>query len=161
MEFPEESLPVQPDDGKQHDKETPVDDCALPLFYLPGSSGILQYAGGNKGDNNQLTEQYKEAGEDGQRIFVLNMLPDLVDKIVSTVNGVSIDRVAVVDSGLAANNGGGGIPAVVAQLPGAVVSLSEQIEAATGVDILSSMRDDTPDDDASALPPPPPPVDDA
>ncbi len=115
----------------------------------------------------RLTEQYQLAGDDGQRIFVLNMLPDLVDKIVSTVNNVSIDRVAVVDGG-AGNNGGGGIPALMAQLPGAVVSLSEQIEAATGVDILKSMRDDSAPPaagdgsgtDASELPPPPAPPDD-
>jgi flotillin len=109
-----------------------------------------------------LTDQYQAAGEDGQRIFVLNMLPELVDKIVSTVNSVKIDRVAVVDAG---NGSGGGIPGFVAQLPGAVVSLTEQIEAATGVDILQSMRDSVADpdpdpdpDDAgpSELPPPPP-----
>ncbi|MEZ5165349.1 MAG: hypothetical protein R2695_02260 [Acidimicrobiales bacterium] len=86
----------------------------------------------------RLTEQYQAAGADGQRIFVLNMLPDLVDKIVSTVNGVSIERVAVVDGG--SGGGGGGIPGFVAQFPGAVVSLTEQIEAATGVDILKSLR---------------------
>ena len=108
-----------------------------------------------------LTDQYQAAGDDGQRIFVLNMLPELVDKIVSTVNSVKIDRVAVVDSGSGA---GGGIPGFVAQLPGAVVSLTEQIEAATGVDILQSMRDtvvDPNDDSDSELPPPPPapPVD--
>ncbi|MCY3851549.1 MAG: SPFH domain-containing protein [Acidimicrobiaceae bacterium] len=103
----------------------------------------------------RLTDQYQLAGEDGQRIFVLNMLPELVDKIVSTVNSVSIDRVAVVDGG---NNGGqGGIPALMAQLPAAVVSLSEQIEAATGVDILQSMRSaDGEDEPVSELPPPPP-----
>ena len=107
-----------------------------------------------------LTDQYQAAGEDGQRIFVLNMLPELVDKIVSTVNSVKIDRVAVVDTG---GGTGGGIPGFVAQLPGAVVSLTEQIEAATGVDILQSMRDtvtDTPDlsgeSGDSELPPPPP-----
>ena len=107
----------------------------------------------------RLTEQYQAAGDDGQRIFVLNMLPELVDKIVSTVNGVTIDRVAVVDGGGA---GGGGIPAFVSQLPGAVVSLSEQIEAATGVDILQSMRDDSDESDSgdSELPPPPPPLPD-
>ncbi len=56
----------------------------------------------------------------------------------------------------------------MAQLPGAVVSLSEQIEAATGVDILKSMRDDSAPPaagdgsgtDASELPPPPAPPDD-
>ena len=105
----------------------------------------------------RLTEQYQAAGDDGQRIFVLNMLPELVDKIVSTVNGINIDRVAVVDGG--SNGGSGGIPAFVSQLPAAVVSLTEQVEAATGVDILSSMRDDDRDVQSgtdSELPPPPP-----
>ncbi len=112
----------------------------------------------------RLTEQYQAAGDDGQRIFVLNMLPDLIDKIVSTVNNVSIDRVAVVDGG---NNGGrGGIPALLAQMPATVVSLTEQIEAATGIDILKSMRPDDADSDStgslgagshSAVPEPPPP----
>jgi len=117
----------------------------------------------------RLTDQYQAAGEDGQRIFVLNMLPELVDKIVSTVNGINIDRVAVVDSG---NGGGNGIPAFVSQLPGTVVSLTEQIEAATGVDILGSMRQDSAEEELeddeqaesadetgqSELPPPPPPA---
>lgn len=104
----------------------------------------------------RLTDQYQLAGDEGQRIFVLNMLPELVDKIVSTVNNVSIDRVAVVDGGN--NDNSGGIPALVSQLPAAVVSLSEQIEAATGIDILSSMRSDDNEDESSTsqLPPPPP-----
>ena len=102
----------------------------------------------------RLTEQYQAAGDDGQRIFVLNMLPELVDKIVSTVNNVDIDRVAIVDNG---GGQGGGIPSLVSQLPGAVVSLTEQIEAATGVDILGSMRSDQAEwEPDSELPPPPP-----
>ena len=49
---------------------------------------------------------------------------------------------------------------VLMELPGAVVSLSEQIEAATGVDILKSMRDETSEAiegavGPSELPPPP------
>ena len=102
----------------------------------------------------RLTEQYQAAGDDGQRIFVLNMLPELVDKIVSTVNNIDIDRVAIVDNG---GGQGGGIPGLVSQLPGAVVSLTEQIEAATGVDILGSMRSDQAGSEPdSELPPPPP-----
>ena len=100
----------------------------------------------------RLTEQYQAAGDDGQRIFVLNMLPELVDKIVSTVNNVDIDRVAVIDNG---GGQGSGIPGLVSQLPGAVVSITEQIEAATGVDILGAMRDDSSSEE-SELPPPPP-----
>ena len=87
-----------------------------------------------------LTDQYQAAGADGHHVLVLNMLPDLVDKIVATVQGVDIDRVAVVDTGSNRGRDGGGIPGLVAQLPAALVALTEQIEAATGVDILDSLR---------------------
>ena len=87
-----------------------------------------------------LTDQYQAAGKDGHHVLVLNMLPDLIDKIVATVQGVTIDRVAVVDSNTDRSSGGGGIPGLVAQLPATLVALTEQIEAATGVDILDSLR---------------------
>jgi flotillin len=87
-----------------------------------------------------LTDQYQAAGKDGHHVLVLNMLPELIDKIVATVQGVTIDRVAVVDSNTDRSSGGGGIPGLVAQLPATLVALTEQIEAATGVDILDSLR---------------------
>jgi flotillin len=82
-----------------------------------------------------LIEQYQAAGDDAQNIFVLNMLPDLLGQIVDTVKGVSIDKVTVIDSG----NGSSGIPDVMSQLPGAVIKLTEQIENATGINILSGL----------------------
>ncbi|MCY4068443.1 MAG: SPFH domain-containing protein [Acidimicrobiaceae bacterium] len=96
----------------------------------------------------RLTDQYQAAGADGHDLLVLNMLPDLIDKIVATVQNISIDRVAVVDTGAGAANGGGGgdggsrggIPGLMSQLPASLVAMTEQIEAATGVDILSSLR---------------------
>ncbi len=99
----------------------------------------------------RLTDQYQAAGDDGHDVLVLNMLPDLIDKIVATVQNVSIDRVAVVDTGAAGggasngdSNGGsgsrGGIPGLMSQLPASLVAMTEQIEAATGVDILASLR---------------------
>lgn len=90
-----------------------------------------------------LTDQYQAAGEDGHHVLVLNMLPELVDKIVATVQGVDIDRVAVVDTGTNRADGGGGIPSLVSQLPASLVALTEQIEAATGVNILDSLRRST------------------
>lgn len=83
----------------------------------------------------RLIEQYQAAGEDAQRIFVLNMLPDLLGQIVDTVKGVSIDKVTVIDSG----NGSQGIPDVLSQLPAAVIKLTEQVENATGINILSGL----------------------
>ena len=98
----------------------------------------------------RLTDQYQAAGADGHDVLVLNMLPDLIDKIVSTVSNVSIDRVAVVDTGSGGGGGNGngstdsgsrgGIPGLMSQLPASLVAMTEQIEAATGVDILASLR---------------------
>lgn len=83
----------------------------------------------------RLIEQYQAAGEDAQQIFVLNMLPDLLGQIVDTVKGVSIDKVTVIDSG----NGSQGIADVMSQLPAAVIKLTEQVENATGINILSGL----------------------
>ena len=94
----------------------------------------------------RLTDQYQAAGADGHDVLVLNMLPDLIDKIVATVQNVSIDRVAVVDTGGGNGDGNGdggsrgGIPGLMSQLPASLVAMTEQIEAATGVDILASLR---------------------
>jgi flotillin len=84
----------------------------------------------------RLVEQYQAAGEDAQRVFVLRMLPELIDKIVSVVGAVDIDKVSVIDNG----GQGNGIPNFMGQLPAAVIGLTEQIETATGVDLLKALR---------------------
>lgn len=83
----------------------------------------------------RLVEQYQAAGADAQRIFVLRMLPELVDKIVSTVAEVDIERVSIIDNG-----SGNGVPGFMGQLPAAVIGLAEQLENATGVDLFKALR---------------------
>ncbi|MGI9607903.1 MAG: flotillin family protein [Acidimicrobiales bacterium] len=85
----------------------------------------------------RLTQQYQAAGNDAHDILVLNMLPDLVEQIVSTVNGIDIDKMTVIDSG----GDGSALPSLVTQLPQSVISIAEQIETATGVDIMSPLRE--------------------
>ena len=84
----------------------------------------------------RLVEQYQAAGPDAQRVFVLRMLPELMDKIVSVVGAVDIGKVSIIDSG----GQGTGIPGFMGQLPAAVIGLTEQIENATGVDLLKALR---------------------
>jgi len=90
---------------------------------------------------NRMTEMYKAAGPDAQNIFLLNLLPDLVEMISSTVAGIDVDKITVIDQGGGSNgsSSGGGIPGLAAQMPAAVISITEQIEAATGVNILSAL----------------------
>ena len=84
----------------------------------------------------RLTNQFQAAGPDAHDIFVLNMLPDLIEQIVSTVNGIDIDKMTVIDSG----SDGQALPSVVKQLPQAVIAIAEQIQTATGVDIMAPLR---------------------
>ncbi len=108
---------------------------------------------------NRLVTQYKAAGPDAERIFVLNMLPDLVAKIVDTVNNVSIDKVSVIDGG--GNGSGQGIPGLLSQLPASVIKITEQIENATGVNILSGLNHPAKVDDlpvVESVPPVPEPA---
>lgn len=84
----------------------------------------------------RLTNQYKAAGTDAHDIFVLNMLPDLIEQIVSTVNGIDIDKMTVIDSG----GDGQALPGLVKQLPQSVIAIAEQIQTATGVDIMGPLR---------------------
>ncbi len=85
----------------------------------------------------RLTDQYKAAGADAHDIFVLNMLPDLIAQIVSTVNNIDIDKMTVIDSG----GDGQALPGIAKQLPSSVIAIAEQIETATGVDIMGPLRD--------------------
>ncbi|MDQ3640316.1 MAG: SPFH domain-containing protein [Actinomycetota bacterium] len=96
----------------------------------------------------RLVEQYQAAGADAQRVFVLRMLPELIDKIVSTVGAVDIDKVSIIDSG----GQGSGIPGFMGQLPAAVIGLAEQLENATGVDLLKALRPDAVDSPTAVKP---------
>jgi len=77
---------------------------------------------------------YLNAGSQAERIFILNMLPDIIKEVTGAVDGMSIDKVTVIDSG-----GGKGVANAAGQLPTAIIQLTEQIEAATGINILSRL----------------------
>ena len=84
-----------------------------------------------------MIETYRGADGDGEKVFMLNMLPEIIQELAKTVDKVTVDRVSVIDAG--GSGGGSAMGRFVNQFPAAVISLSEQIENATGVNILSSL----------------------
>lgn len=90
----------------------------------------------------EMIETYHDAAGDGEKVFMLNMLPDIIRELADTVEKVTVDRVSVIDNG--GNGTGSGLGRFVNQFPAAVISLSEQIENATGVSILSSLNGHAP-----------------
>lgn len=86
----------------------------------------------------QLAEEFAAAGPNARDVLILKMLPDLVETITRTIDNIDIDRLTVIDGG--GEGGGGGLPGIAKQMPGAVIAIAEQIEAATGVDIMQVLR---------------------
>jgi flotillin len=84
---------------------------------------------------DQMIKLYLNAGSEAERIFILNMLPEIVRHLAESVDGMHIDRLTVIDSGGA----GSGVASTASQYPAAIIKLTEQIEAATGVNILSRL----------------------
>ncbi len=74
---------------------------------------------------------WKEAGNDAERLFLIQMLPDILKEVIKTVDHLQIDKLTVVDSG----GSGGGVPAVFNQIAGSTPALLESLKATTGIDI--------------------------
>lgn len=111
---------------------------ALELEAKGNSASIVEDGNARVRVLEQMIETYKKAGTDGERVFVLNMLPQLVSELAASVDKVTVDRVSVIDNG--GNGHGGALGRFVSQFPGAVLSLSEQIETATGVSLLGALH---------------------
>jgi flotillin len=88
---------------------------------------------------NQTIQAYLSAEGKGDKVMMLNMLPQLTETLVSTIKDIKIDKMTIVESG---DGQGQSLQKLVNQFPGSVVSLTEMVENATGVDILSSFRKD-------------------
>ena len=77
---------------------------------------------------------WKDAGTDAERLFLIQMLPEILSQIVETVDHLKIDKLTVVDSG-----SGQGVPGVFNQIAGATPAMLESLKASTGIDIAGML----------------------
>ncbi|MBN1446313.1 MAG: flotillin [Bacteroidetes bacterium] len=108
---------------------------AMELEAKGDAAKIIENGLANVNILNQMIDTYKRADGEGEKVFVLNMLPDIIEQLVGTVGKLNIDKISVVDSG-----SGKSVAGLMGQLPTAVISLNEIIENATGVNILSNFK---------------------
>jgi flotillin len=85
----------------------------------------------------QKLELWQQAGANAKDLFLIQMLPDILKQVVSTVDNLQIDKITVVDSGQGGT--GSGIPAVFRQIAGSTPALLESLKASTGVDIAGML----------------------
>ncbi len=82
----------------------------------------------------QKLSLWQEAGSDAERLFLIQMLPDILSQVVQTVDNLQIDKLTVVDSGQ-----GSGVPSVFNQIAGSTPALLESLKASTGIDIAGML----------------------
>lgn len=80
---------------------------------------------------------WRDAGPDAEKLFLIQMLPDIMRELVSTVKGLEVDKITIVDSG---QTPGGGVPALFNQIAGSTPALLESLKASTGVDIAALLQ---------------------
>ena len=78
---------------------------------------------------HQITQAWIAAGPNARDVFLMQKLQNLVDTLTRTVHGVKVDKITVLGTG---GNGDGLAPKVI--------SASEQIKAALGVDVLGALE---------------------
>lgn len=81
----------------------------------------------------RLHEQWSR--DDGEGLFMVELLPELVDKVSDVVaSNLDVDRLTVVENGSGGGDGGG-VPKLVGSLAGSVNAFLEQMEGLTGQDV--------------------------
>jgi len=82
-----------------------------------------------------MREQWQD--ESSRELFVLRMFPDLVDKVSRVVaENLNIDKLTILDGG----DGGGGLPTHVKNLTKSAITVIEQLENATGIDLAKPRK---------------------
>lgn len=112
---------------------------AMELEAKGNAAKIIEDGNANLQILAEMIKTYQSANGEGEKVFMLNMLPEIIAQLVATVSKVNIEKVSVIDSG-SQNGTGHGVGRFVSQLPATVLSLTEQIENATGVNILSQFQ---------------------
>ncbi len=113
-----------------------ADKQAAELRAKGVAASILENGNANLSVLDRMIQLYSQAGGDAERIFILNMLPELIRELAGSVEKIKIDKMSVIDSG----RSGTGVASAAAQFPEAIIKLTEQIETATGVNILSRLQ---------------------
>ncbi|MGB5760714.1 MAG: SPFH domain-containing protein [Acidimicrobiales bacterium] len=107
---------------------------AMELQARGHASTIIEDGNANIAVFKKMAAEFDAAGPNAHNVMVLSMLPELVHRITETVANIDIDKLTLIDG-----SGSGGVAGVAGQMPGAVISIVEQIETATGINILEAL----------------------
>jgi flotillin len=119
---------------KRHEAEVVVParaDREAEEHKAAGRAAEIQENGTATAEVVRLMREQWAHGET-RELFMLQQLPDIIDKMTRVVSdNLSIDKLTVLDGG----TDNGGLPRLTRSTTGSVVSMMEELENATGLDI--------------------------
>jgi flotillin len=94
----------------------------------------------------EIAATWREVGASARSVFLMQKVADLTRIVMSTVGSLKVDKLTVLGGIGAGGNGSGnnGAGAGLPDLTGRLIAASEQIKAATGIDIGAALRARTP-----------------
>jgi len=92
----------------------------------------------------EIATSWRRVGENARQVFLMQKVDQLMRIVMSTAGDLKVDRLTIL--------GGGGGGEAGTDLAAKLIGLSEQLKAATGVDVVSALRERLAG--AGALPPP-------
>ncbi|MCL0184727.1 hypothetical protein M2T59_31420, partial [Klebsiella pneumoniae] len=77
----------------------------------------------------EISATYQGSGTSGRDVLLMQKLVPLLRSVSGTIGDLKVDRLTVLPAGIGGANGGD------APLAGKLINYSEQIKAATGIDV--------------------------
>ncbi len=118
------------------------------------ASRIVEQGRATAAAMDEIAAAWRAVGGNARNVFLMQKVDDLTRSVMGTMGDLKIDRLTVL-GGIGGGGGGatghGGNGPLAPDLTGRVIAASEQLKAATGVDLLSAVRDRL----TSPAPPPP------
>ena len=87
----------------------------------------------------EIATTWREVGPSARSVFLMQKVTDLPRIVMSTVGSLKVDRLTVL-GGVGGTSGGNGPCSGLPDLTGKLIAASEQIKAATGIDIAAVLR---------------------
>jgi flotillin len=124
---------------KKHQAQTIIPaeaECrAMELRARGESARILENGKATADAIRKLQEEWKDGST--RELFLIQMLPDLLDKVTSVIaDNLHVEKLTVLDSG----DGQGGLPNYVKNITNSAVVLIEQLKNATGLDVTDILK---------------------
>ena len=86
-----------------------------------------------------IAATWREVGPAARSVFLMQKVADLTRIVMGTVGSLKVDRLTIL-GGIGGADGGAGLGGAGADLTGKLIAASEQIKAATGIDLAAVLR---------------------